>query len=153
MPDGEVSLNRHQRRRRAAQQRRYSIADFHDDAAGVFSVGVLTPLDVAALMLTNQSIAASLIDWLNRIEQTRPLCAYCDTVFTREEPPTMWLLAQAVGNPGARGIMLMGACEACCVRYPTNEALLAAVADVLKRGAWPDLRTLDPAHFGPGGRA
>jgi len=113
MPDGGHSLNRHQRRRRAAQQRRssaprYSIQDFHDDAAGVFSIGVLTPIDIAPLMLNNTGIAASLIDWLTRIEEAKPLCASCDFVFTREVPPTMWLVAQAVGNLAARGVMLIG---------------------------------------------
>jgi len=150
--DGGIGLNRHQRPR-AARQRRYSIRDFHVDTAGVFSIGVLTSLNITALILTNEGIAATLIDWLARIEQTRPLCACCDFIFTREVPPTLWLIAQAVGNPAARGAMLMGACEDCCVRYPTNGTLIAAAAEQLKRGAWPDLRLLDPAHFGAGGRA
>lgn len=112
---------------------------------------MLTPIDIAALMLTDTGIAASLIEWLARIEQTRPLCIGCDFVFTREVPPTLWLLARAVGNPGARGVMLMGTCEDCCERHPSNDALIAAAADQLRRGAWPDLRQLDPAHLSPVG--
>jgi hypothetical protein len=153
MPDGSHSFNRHQRRRRAAEHRRYSIQDFHDDTAGVFSLEVVTPIDIAALMLTDSGIARSLMDWLARIEATRPLCATCDFVFTREVPPSLWLIAQAFGNPAARGLMLMGACEDCYVRYPNTEALVHAGAEALKRGAWPDLRVLDPVHFAPGGRA
>jgi hypothetical protein len=153
MPDGGHSLNRHQRRRRAAHQRRYSIQDFHDDTAGVFSLGVVTPAELAILIDRRAGLAAGVIDWLARIEETRPLCATCEFVFTREAPPAMWLIAHAVGNPDARGVMLMGACEDCCTRYPSAEGLIAAAADQLKRGAWPDLRTLDPVHFHGGGRA
>jgi len=152
MDGGSGDLNRHQRRA-AARQRRYSIQDFHDDTAGVFSLGVLTPLDIAALIITNHGIAAALIDWLARIDEARPLCATCDFVFTREVPPTLWVVASAVGNPASRGVMMMGACEDCCTRHPSSDALIAAVAEALRRGAWPDLRVLDQSHFRPGGRA
>jgi hypothetical protein len=153
MPDGGSGLTRKQRRRRAARQRRYTIRDFNDEVAGVFSIGVVTPIELAALIIKHVGLAAGLIDWLDRIEQTRPLCIACETVFTPELLPTVWLLAQSVGNDAARGVMLMGACEECCARHPSAEALIAAAADQLKRGAWPDLRVLDPVHFGPGGRA
>jgi hypothetical protein len=153
MPDGGSGLTRKQRRRRAARQVRYAIRDFHNEAAGVFSIGVVTPIELAALIINHPGLAAGLIDWLDRIEQARPLCIACETVFTRELLPTTWLLTQSVGNAAARGVMLMGACEECCSRHPRAEALIAAAADQLKRGAWLDLRLLDPVHFGPGGRA
>ncbi|HZK90020.1 MAG TPA: hypothetical protein VFC56_07745 [Stellaceae bacterium] len=153
MPDGGSGLNRHERRRRAARQRRYTIADFHQDSAGVFSIAALAPLDLALLIDRNAELAAAMVDWLARIEEMRPLCACCDTVFTAEIPPGVWLIAQPVGNPASRGVMMMGACEDCCARHPTAAALIAAVGAQLKRETWPDLRVLDPVHFGAGGRA
>src|SRR5580704_11510440 len=53
----------------AAQQRRYSFQDFHDDTAGIFSLGVLTPPELAALIDRHHGIAAMLVDWLARIEE------------------------------------------------------------------------------------
>jgi hypothetical protein len=150
--DGGSGLNRHQRRR-AARQRRYSIEDFHEDTAGVFSIGVLTPGELALLIERHDGLAATLVDWLARIEETRPLCGCCETVFTIEVSPGAWLIAQSVGNPAARGVMLMGACEECCSRYPSVDALIAAAADQLRRGAWPNLQVRDPVNFRAGGRA
>jgi len=142
-----------QQRRRSTRQGRYSIQDFHDETAGVFSIGVVTPAELVLLILNHTGLAAGLIEWLDRIEQSQPLCISCETVFTHTLLPTAWLIAQAVGNAAARGVMLMGCCEKCCGRHPSAEALIATAADQLRRGAWPDLRVLDPVHFGPGGRA
>jgi hypothetical protein len=133
--------------------RQYHIKDFHDDTAGVFSIGILHPIELAVLIDRNAGIATTMVDWLARIEETKPLCAMCDVVFTRELSPAMWLIAQSVGNRAARGVMLMGACDECCNRHSSADALIAAVAEALKRGVWPDLRVLDPIHFGAGGRA
>jgi hypothetical protein len=146
-------MNRHDRRRAAKQQPRYTIQDFHDDTAGVFSIGVLQAIELALLIDSNDGIAAAMVDWLARIEESRPLCACCDFVFTRDVPPALWIIAAAVGNSASRGVMLMGACEDCCTCHPSNDTLIAAVAAQLKRGAWPDLRVLDPVHFQAGGRA
>jgi hypothetical protein len=139
-------------RRRAARHRQYTIQDFHREIAGVFSLVVVTPIEMLLLIDSNAALAAGLVDWLNQIEETRPICIGCETVFTPDLPPTAWLIAQAV-HDDAKGVMLMGACEACCDRHPTADALIAVACDQLRRGAWPNLRALDPKHFGAGGRA
>jgi hypothetical protein len=150
MDGGSGGLSR-QQRRRAARQAGYSIQDFHHDAAGVLSIGLLTPIELAVLIDRHAGLAGALIDWLAKIEETRPLCACCDFVFTRSVAPAVWLIVQAVGNPAARGVVLMGCCDRCVELYPTAEALIAAVAEALKRGAWPDLRVLDRVHMHVGG--
>jgi hypothetical protein len=152
MPDGEHSLNRHGRRRRAVRQRRATIRDFHDQAAGVFAIQVVTPPALLALCLNSLGLARSLAQWITEIEHSRPLCIACDTVFTAALAPTMWLLARPA-NDGTSVAMLMGACSECVERHPSSEALTAAAAEALKRGAWPDLRVLDPARFAAGSRA
>jgi hypothetical protein len=119
VPDGGSGLNRHERRRRAARQRRATISDFHDAANGVLTLQVLTPPALVVLWVANFGLARSLADWIDRIERNRPLCLCCDRGFSRDLAPTAWVLA-APSNASAEVAMLMGVCSgaASAIRAP-----------------------------------
>jgi hypothetical protein len=149
--DGDFS-SRQQRRRAARKRRPPTFDDFHAAGGGVFTISVLTPPELFGICAGNLSLARSLADWVERIPRTRPLCLTCDHEFTLDLAPTLWVLTMPC-RADAEVVMLSGICSECCDRYASSSALIAAAADQLKHGLWPDLRVLDPVHFSAGGRA
>jgi hypothetical protein len=150
--DGGSNLPRQQRRLNE-RRRKYTHQDFHREAEGVVAIGALTPPELLLLATTHPELARGLSDWIDRIEKTRPICATCDAIFTIDIPPSMWAVARP-DRGDARGVMLMGFCASCCDRYLSRDELIAAAAEQLRKGMWPDLRVLDAAHFArEGGRA
>jgi hypothetical protein len=141
-----VTIMGEAKRRRAAGGA--SLQNFHDEAAFAgFTLDVLNPLDLVTLIDKDRTFGRYLGDWFDQIDQIRPMCIDCDTVFTKERLPTAWVIARPSTDSPRQTAILMGACAACCDKYPTWRTLVDATGARMSQLWSGALREVDPANM------
>ena len=154
-------MNRAERRRRAADNRRRTKEwqDFHADTGGAFRLSLYRRdrFDIvqhlAARLAGDLQAAAleiALRDLVNaKIDGRLPDCFTCGAAMSRLPEVVMVMLPER-HDPSFT--MASGCCPACAAL--TDAEIMSRAEAVLRRGAWPELRTIDMDHVHPtGGRA
>jgi hypothetical protein len=70
---------------------------------------LVPPSRILAAAAADPAFARWLVDFIDALPRTRPLCIGCPTVFTQEGGPAVWLLTTAPGETPR----LAGICDAC----------------------------------------
>jgi hypothetical protein len=145
--------NRHERRRRAADQRRRAKewGDFHEDTGGAFRLTLhrRSQFDIVqylAARLAGDLQAAALDIALEVLAKAAtegglPNCLVCGTPLARLPPIIVTMLPER-SDPSA--VIASGICPACA--EATDAQIMATIEEVLRGGAWPELRALDMAQ-------
>jgi hypothetical protein len=146
--------NRHERRRGAADQRRQDRGwqDFHADTGGAFRLTLhrRDRFDLVAYLaarlagdLQAAALGIALEDLVNAAAESRlPDCLICGTPLRRLPLVIVTMLAE---RPDPSITMASGCCPACAEM--TDAELMVAIEEVLRRGAWPELRAVDPLQI------
>ena len=155
--------NRAERRAQGHRQRAPSatgdIHDFHDDCCGFFRITIhrRDRIDFSYLaggLLAGDVQVKALEAALRRLAAAKaagglPDCLVCGAPLTTVPAVVLVLLPE---RPDQSLVMASGCCPA-CERLPDAE-IMARAAALLRAGAWPGLRAIDPAAIvSAGGRA
>jgi hypothetical protein len=147
-------VNRAEWRRNAAKQRRRSKEwqEFHEDTGGAFRLSLYRRdrFDLVAYLaarLTGDVQAAALgaaFECLGEAaaESRLPDCLVCGTPL-RRLPPVIIVMLPERSDPSI--VMATGVCPTCAAM--TDAEITARAEGVLRRGAWPALRPVDPLQI------